>query len=59
MGRRMNTRKAARIVQLPHNTNRRRSKSNAAIMGGGGIAKTPLDITDADGNDSIAIRSIV
>jgi 2-oxoglutarate dehydrogenase E2 component (dihydrolipoamide succinyltransferase) len=28
-------------------------------MGVGGIAKVPLVVTDADGNDSIAIRSVV
>jgi len=32
---------------------------NAAIMGVGGITKQPLVVTDADGNDSIAIRSVV
>ncbi len=35
------------------------NQPNAAIMGVGGISKTPLVVTDADGNDSIAIRSIV
>jgi 2-oxoglutarate dehydrogenase E2 component (dihydrolipoamide succinyltransferase) len=35
------------------------NQPNAAIMGVGGIAKTPLVITDAEGNDSIAIRSVV
>ena len=35
------------------------NQPNAAIMGVGGITKTPLVVTDADGNDSIAIRSIV
>jgi pyruvate dehydrogenase E2 component (dihydrolipoamide acetyltransferase) len=33
------------------------NQPNAAIMGVGGITKTPLVVTDADGNDSIAIRS--
>jgi pyruvate dehydrogenase E2 component (dihydrolipoamide acetyltransferase) len=32
---------------------------NSAIMGVGGITKQPLVITDKDGNDSIAIRSVV
>jgi len=35
------------------------NQPNAAIMGVGGITKQPLVITDKDGNDSIAIRSIV
>ena len=35
------------------------NQPNAAIMGVGGITKQPLVITDADGNDSIAIRSVV
>jgi len=35
------------------------NQPNAAIMGVGGITKAPLVVTDADGNDSIAIRSIV
>ncbi len=35
------------------------NQPNAAIMGVGGISKAPLVVTDADGNDSIAIRSIV
>src|SRR6266581_901220 len=35
------------------------NQPNSAIMGVGGITKTPLVITDADGNDSIAIRSVV
>ena len=35
------------------------NQPNAAIMGVGGITKTPLVITDKDGNDSIAIRSVV
>jgi 2-oxoglutarate dehydrogenase E2 component (dihydrolipoamide succinyltransferase) len=35
------------------------NQPNAAIMGVGGITKTPLVVTDADGNDSIAIRSVV
>jgi len=30
-----------------------------AIMGVGGITKQPLVITDKDGTDSIAIRSVV
>jgi 2-oxoglutarate dehydrogenase E2 component (dihydrolipoamide succinyltransferase) len=35
------------------------NQPNSAIMGVGGITKMPLVITDADGNDSIAIRSVV
>ena len=35
------------------------NQPNAAIMGVGGITKAPLVVTDADGNDSIAIRSVV
>jgi pyruvate dehydrogenase E2 component (dihydrolipoamide acetyltransferase) len=35
------------------------NQPNAAILGIGGITKTPLVVTDSDGNDSIAIRSIV
>src|SRR5207248_7143485 len=35
------------------------NQPNSAIMGVGGIAKVPLVVTDADGNDSIAIRSVV
>ncbi len=35
------------------------NQPNAAIMGVGGITKVPLVVTDADGNDSIAIRSVV
>jgi 2-oxoglutarate dehydrogenase E2 component (dihydrolipoamide succinyltransferase) len=35
------------------------NQPNSAIMGGGGITKQPLVITDKDGNDSIAIRSVV
>ena len=35
------------------------NQPNSAIMGVGGIAKAPLVVTDADGNDSIAIRSVV
>ena len=35
------------------------NQPNAAIMGVGGITKTPLVVTDPDGNDSIAIRSVV
>ncbi len=35
------------------------NQPNAAIMGVGGITKTPLVVTDTDGNDSIAIRSVV
>jgi pyruvate dehydrogenase E2 component (dihydrolipoamide acetyltransferase) len=35
------------------------NQPNAAIMGVGGITKQPLVITDKDGTDSIAIRSVV
>ena len=35
------------------------NQPNAAIMGVGGITKQPLVITDQDGTDSIAIRSVV
>jgi pyruvate dehydrogenase E2 component (dihydrolipoamide acetyltransferase) len=35
------------------------NQPNSAIMGVGGISKAPLVVTDADGNDSIAIRSVV
>jgi pyruvate dehydrogenase E2 component (dihydrolipoamide acetyltransferase) len=35
------------------------NQPNSAIMGVGGIAKAPLVVTDADGDDSIAIRSVV
>jgi pyruvate dehydrogenase E2 component (dihydrolipoamide acetyltransferase) len=35
------------------------NQPNAAIMGVGGITKQPLVVTDKDGNDSIAIRSVV
>jgi len=35
------------------------NQPNAAIMGVGGIAKQPMVITDKDGSDSIAIRSVV
>jgi len=35
------------------------NQPNAAIMGVGGIIKTPLVVTDKEGNDSIAIRSVV
>jgi 2-oxoglutarate dehydrogenase E2 component (dihydrolipoamide succinyltransferase) len=35
------------------------NQPSSAIMGVGGITKMPLVITDADGNDSIAIRSVV
>src|SRR5436189_685823 len=35
------------------------NQPNSAIRGVGGIAKVPLVVTDADGNDSIAIRSLV
>jgi len=35
------------------------NQPNAAILGVGGITKMPLVVTDADGNDSIAIRSVV
>ena len=35
------------------------NQPNSAIMGVGGITKQPLVVTDQDGNDSIAIRSVV
>jgi 2-oxoglutarate dehydrogenase E2 component (dihydrolipoamide succinyltransferase) len=35
------------------------NQPNSAILGVGGITKMPLVITDKDGNDSIAIRSVV
>lgn len=35
------------------------NQPNVAIMGVGGITKMPLVVTDKDGNDSIAIRSVV
>jgi pyruvate dehydrogenase E2 component (dihydrolipoamide acetyltransferase) len=35
------------------------NQPNSAIMGVGGITKSPVVITDDDGNDSIAIRSLV
>ncbi len=35
------------------------NQPNSAIMGVGGITKQPLVVTDRDGNDSIAIRSVV
>ena len=35
------------------------NQPNSAIMGVGGITKAPLVVTDADGSDSIAIRSVV
>jgi len=35
------------------------NQPNSAIMGVGGIMKQPMVVTDRDGNDSIAIRSIV
>ena len=35
------------------------NQPNAAIMGIGGITKAPMVVTDDDGNDSIAIRSVV
>lgn len=35
------------------------NQPNSAIMGVGGITKIPVVITDKDGNDSIAIRSVV
>ncbi len=35
------------------------NQPNAAIMGVGGITKQPLIVTDKEGNDSIAIRSVV
>jgi pyruvate dehydrogenase E2 component (dihydrolipoamide acetyltransferase) len=35
------------------------NQPNSAIMGVGGIMKAPLVVTDKDGNDSIAIRSVL
>ena len=35
------------------------NQPNVAILGVGGITKQPLVLTDKDGNDSIAIRSVV
>ena len=35
------------------------NQPNSAILGVGGITKAPLVVTDDDGNDSIAIRSVV
>jgi len=35
------------------------NQPNSAIMGVGGITKMPLVVTDDDGSDSIAIRSVV
>jgi pyruvate dehydrogenase E2 component (dihydrolipoamide acetyltransferase) len=35
------------------------NQPNVAIMGVGGITKQPMVVTDKEGNDSIAIRSIV
>ena len=35
------------------------NQPNSAIMGVGGITKSPMVVTDEDGNDSIAIRSLV
>jgi pyruvate dehydrogenase E2 component (dihydrolipoamide acetyltransferase) len=35
------------------------NQPNSAILGVGGIVKAPLVVTDSDGNDSIAIRSVV
>jgi len=35
------------------------NQPNSAILGVGGITKMPLVVTDPDGNDSIAIRSVV
>jgi len=35
------------------------NQPNSAILGVGGITKMPLVVTDNDGNDSIAIRSVV
>ncbi|SPF47814.1 Dihydrolipoyllysine-residue acetyltransferase component of pyruvate dehydrogenase complex (fragment) [Candidatus Sulfotelmatobacter kueseliae] len=35
------------------------NQPNSAIMGVGGITRQPLVVTDADGSDSIAIRSVV
>lgn len=35
------------------------NQPNSAIMGVGGITKQPMVLTDKDGNDSIAVRSVV
>jgi pyruvate dehydrogenase E2 component (dihydrolipoamide acetyltransferase) len=35
------------------------NQPNSAILGVGGITKSPVVVTDKDGNDSIAIRSLV
>ncbi len=35
------------------------NQPNSAIMGVGGITKQPLVVTDKEGNDSIAIRSVI
>src|SRR5205085_9560497 len=35
------------------------NQPNSAILGVGGISKMPLVVTDKDGSDSIAIRSVV
>jgi len=35
------------------------NQPNSAILGVGGITKSPVVVTDEDGNDSIAIRSLV
>ncbi len=35
------------------------NQPNSAILGVGGITKAPLVVTDNDGNDSIAVRSVV
>jgi len=35
------------------------NQPNSAILGVGGISKMPLVVSDAEGNDSIAIRSLV
>jgi pyruvate dehydrogenase E2 component (dihydrolipoamide acetyltransferase) len=35
------------------------NQPNSAILGVGGITKAPLVVTDSDGNDSIAVRSVV
>jgi pyruvate dehydrogenase E2 component (dihydrolipoamide acetyltransferase) len=35
------------------------NQPNSAILGVGGIAKAPVVVTDNDGNDSIAVRSLV
>jgi pyruvate dehydrogenase E2 component (dihydrolipoamide acetyltransferase) len=35
------------------------NQPNSAIMGIGGITKQPMVLTDKDGNDSIAVRSVV